>query len=78
VKDTLIRLSSKPAEHGVCKGCGRPILWLETLTGKRMPMNDYAMPRHVGHDSDFYDASDSHWASCPAKSRFERKAQPHA
>lgn len=69
----LIRLISGKREHGICKGCKRPILWMETLSGKRMPMQSYAMPRAIGDGCDMYEAGDSHWNHCSDKAKFDRR-----
>jgi hypothetical protein len=71
--DTLIRLISESQQAGVCKGCGRKILWFETPVGKRMPMDAHAMIRQLGIGYDMYAASDSHWTTCPKRERFDRK-----
>lgn len=76
--DVLIRLKSQPGELGVCRGCHRPILWMATLEGKRMPMNSDALPRHSGSGVDMYAASDAHWASCPARAQFDKRTRSHA
>jgi hypothetical protein len=72
-KDVLIRLVSESRQQSSCKGCGRKILWFETLEGKRMPMNAHAMVRQLGIGFDMYSSDDSHWATCPKRERFDRK-----
>lgn len=76
--DVLIRVSAATHDPGVCSGCKRPIVWMDTLNGKRMPMNQYAMPRHVDDGVEVYAASDSHWATCRAKKEFDRRDRTNA
>lgn len=71
----MIRLASGPHRPGICRGCRREIFWAKTLNGKSMPMNEGALPRHQDEGVDVYDAADSHWASCPDRVQFDRKAR---
>lgn len=81
-KDTLIRLFEDSKAPATCRGCGAAIDWYETLNGRRMPMNRDAVPRKSETESEtwrviaFFDAADSHWATCPAADDFraQRKA----
>jgi hypothetical protein len=72
------------AEEGICKGCGKRVLWVVNRdTGKRVPL-DPAPPTyvslgaggmHVGMDpapTGWFrsDAMVSHFATCPDASRF--------
>lgn len=72
-RNVLIRVSSYLRREGVCNGCKRSIVWMETLNGKKMPMNSYAIPQSVGEGYDMYSARDSHWATCTHRSQFDRK-----
>lgn len=45
------------SDRGTCRGCGAPIVWWITPTGKRSP-----------HDPD----GTSHFATCPRRSDFRR------
>jgi hypothetical protein len=76
--DVLIRLVSNSGERGVCRGCRQSIVWMGTLNGKRMPMNSDAVPRQSAAGVDTYAASDSHWASCPARALFDKRTRSHA
>lgn len=76
--EVLIRLVPNSGQLGVCRGCGTSIVWMATLNGKRMPMNAYAMPRERGDGADMYSAGDAHWASCPARSQFDKRTRTNA
>lgn len=76
--ETLIRLFEQTRQPGRCRGCEALIDWYDTLTAKRMPMNRGAVPRKSELDSErrvvaFFDAADSHWASCPGRSLFTKR-----
>ena len=75
---TTIRLVLPMTNRGTCRSCGAAIDWHETLQGKAMPMNAGAVHlktegsgpnREVG----LFDASESHWATCPAAASFRRR-----
>lgn len=73
-KDVFIRMSSTYRQAAVCKGCKKAIVWMETLNGKKMPMNSYAMPRQEGEGGvSIYAAEDSHWATCSQRKQFDRR-----
>jgi hypothetical protein len=63
---------------GTCRGCGAAIVWFQTLAGKLMPMNRFALARTI--ETDFltgerigvFDRTDSHW-NCPRAERFRRR-----
>jgi hypothetical protein len=71
--EPLIRLQATVKDPGVCKGCYHPIVWMLTVAGHKMPMNEGAAPRHVFEGVEVYASSDAHWASCPARDMFQRK-----
>jgi hypothetical protein len=48
---------------------------MDTLTGKRMPMNDGAVPQRREGDVAYYAAGDAHWQSCPARAQFDRRVR---
>lgn len=75
---TRIRLRSNTGRPSICRGCGAEIVWMNTLTGKHMPMNGSARPCHCGDGVDVYDAADAHWASCPARAMFDKRSRSHA
>jgi hypothetical protein len=78
--ETLIRLYEDTKKPGVCSAtsCRAPIDWYRTLKDKGMPMNRGAVPRKSENDPDtkrviaFFSAGDSHWATCPAATKFGR------
>lgn len=78
--ETLIRLFEDPTNVGACRSCAARIVWHETLTGKKMPMNAGAVPRKSETDQAtrrvvaFYSADDSHFNTCPDAARFSKKA----
>lgn len=76
--EVLIRLRPNSSRPAVCRGCGQSILWVDTLTGKNMPMNSSAQPRQRVDGADVYSASDAHWASCPARAQFDKRSRVHA
>jgi hypothetical protein len=77
--DTLIRLLEGTQRPGECRGCHARIVWVETLGGKRMPMNAGAVARKTETDPEtrrpvgFYAAADSHWSTCPDANQFGRR-----
>jgi hypothetical protein len=79
-KDTLVRLYEDTKKPGICSAtsCGAALDWYRTLNDKGMPMNRGAVPVKSENESDtrrviaFFSASDSHWATCPAASKFGR------
>ena len=79
--EQLIRLYESSGRKATCRGCGAPIVWFETLAAKHMPMNAGAVPRKSENDPStrrviaFYAAEDSHFATCPDRSKFSRKAR---
>lgn len=78
MSDVLISIVPNSGQPGVCKGCKRQIIWMDTLNGKRMPMNAHALPHHKGDVVDMYAASDSHWATCSARAMFDKRSRANA
>lgn len=78
--ETLVRMFEDPKESGTCRDCDAPIEFYETLKGKRMPMNAGAVPRRSEKDPAtwrviaFFSSADSHFATCPKRAEFSRKA----
>lgn len=76
--DVLLRLFEDSRQPARCRGCESDIDWFETLASKRMPMNRGAVPRKSENHAEtrrvvaFYAASDSHWATCAARSQFAK------
>lgn len=53
-------------------GCGAPIMWLETVNGRKTPVD----PRKrtvIDKDGNYHQGYESHFASCPNADRFRRK-----
>jgi len=70
---TLIRLRLDSVHTGICRAdeCGATIVWYRTLIDNHfMPMNAGALPQHVDGKVGYFDAAQSHWATCPARARF--------
>jgi hypothetical protein len=76
--DVQIRLMANSGRPGVCRGCHKPIVWMETLNGKRMPMNGEAIPREIRDGVEVYAAGDAHWASCSEREMFDRRSKTNA
>jgi hypothetical protein len=78
-RETLIRLYEDSMEPATCRGCGDAIEFYETLNGKKMPMNRGAVPRKSDKDPStwrviaFFAAADSHFATCPQRSKFSKR-----
>jgi hypothetical protein len=77
--DVQIRLFADSRALAKCRGCDAPIEFYETLSGRMMPMNAGAAPRTSETDASgrvigHYAAEDTHWATCPERARFSRKA----
>ncbi len=78
------------ADEGVCKGCGKRILWIKTDDGKRVPLDPVpptyvsfgAGGMHVGRDtapSGWHrsEAMESHFATCSKANEFSgRNKEP--
>jgi hypothetical protein len=79
--DTLIRLYEGSGRRAQCRGCNADIVWFDTLSGKKMPMNAAAQSKKSELDPVrrrvvlFFAASDAHWATCPEKAQFSRRAK---
>lgn len=80
--ENLIRVFALtgPASPAKCRGCGASIVWHETLTGKRMPINAGAVPRRTEREGEgkrrtilFLAAADAHWATCPKRAQFSKR-----
>ncbi len=72
--EKLIRVYEEPSNRAACRGCGAKIRWHETLNGKRMPLNDDAVPRKSelsgGRVVIHVAQADTHWATCPEREGF--------
>jgi hypothetical protein len=75
--ETLIRLYADSKKPGICSAatCRAPLDWYRTLKDKGMPMNRGAVARDQvqgegGRIIGLFSSSDSHWATCPASTRF--------
>lgn len=71
-------------QEELCKGCGAPIIWVTLPNGKRMPLNEKALPIGPGHYV-LTSKSDgkqlgvpaesvhlNHWATCTSADQFRR------
>ena len=47
-----------------CRGCGDPIMWFRTPSGKKIPMN----PMSAGSDS-----ATAHWSTCTEQDQFRKR-----
>lgn len=73
--------------YGICKGCGKQILWTRTSAGKNMPLDPYIIHFERGGKENFVTPSGEtvrgtrsesgeigyipHWATCPQYKRFK-------
>lgn len=53
-----------------CKGCGRPIVWVNTKNGRAMPCDDVKQTV-VTDDGEVVSGRVPHWATCPAADQFK-------
>ena len=74
-------IDDRPA---VCRSCGAPLTYYETLKGKAMPVNAGAVPVRTYDDTDtgaaprrvlVFAADDSHFASCPDAKDWSRQTK---
>lgn len=59
-----------------CRGCSAPIIWVQTKTGARMPINtDFEVKGtlFVGVEMIEIEPRFSHFATCPKAQEFHRK-----
>ena len=54
-----------------CRACGKEIVWVKTVTGKRMPCDVQA--RIIEYEGQKLVALISHWAKCPAADEWRKK-----
>ncbi|MDI6872514.1 MAG: hypothetical protein QME79_14410, partial [Bacillota bacterium] len=54
-----------------CRGCGRPIDWIETPAGRRMPV-DPGRVTVVTDDGRVVTGRTPHWATCSEAENFRR------
>lgn len=59
-------------KEGVCKGCGKKILWIDTTGGKKMPC-DLGKVTIVTGIGATYQGYMPHWDSCPHGDEFRKK-----
>lgn len=70
---------------GVCRGCGKSIVWAETREGGKIPLDPVPPVYHVAFTEDGKRViSDrrrssmvSHFATCPKASEFSRRRNRH-
>jgi len=65
-----------------CRSCHAPILWAETIAGRRLPLNGHAQPVPIevttlgGDGRDIYvidtAAHPTHWETCPDAADWRR------
>lgn len=79
---TLLRVFADSARSGYCRGCGRAVVWFETVNRRTLPMNvdavastrDYSH-RHQRFVWGFL-RSASHWATCADSGPFRTRYTP--
>lgn len=75
--DQLVRVYDDTRGRGTCRGCGAPLVWFETVAGKRMPFDGEPVARKSEHDDSrrlvlFLSAEDTHFRSCPDAKTFRK------
>ena len=65
------RVKSERGQSVYCDGCGRVVIWVTTMAGKRMPM-DRVIVRGRDRWGVELDQEDTHWATCPKRSEFTK------
>ena len=80
---TIEVIRSQPPELGRCTAstCRKPIEWVVTLKGKRMPVDHPLLVERVHERADktlvtVIDSGVSHFATCPDAGRFRRPRKP--
>jgi hypothetical protein len=70
---------------GRCRACDASIIWVETVAGKRMPLDPPWRPIHTGSQVQGRAlveidtaVTTTHFATCPHADRFRRKRSSHA
>lgn len=62
--------------HGKCRSCHAPLVWFETVAGKRMPINAGRTPvsttERGGRTVLEFTAADTHWSTCPQARTWKR------
>jgi len=62
-----------------CKGCGAEILWVETVKGKKMPVDPkelvFVHIEKVSGKAEVLKGYVPRWASCPARDQFKRRRE---
>lgn len=67
-----------------CKSCGAPIVWGETQSGKKMPLDTKMEQRYVFKQDIGYPSGDaivlvntytSHFATCPNAAKHRKKSR---
>lgn len=57
-----------------CRGCGKPIVWLETDAGAKMPCEAFPDGTYPTPTQRYdWEVHVEHWSGCPAAERFVRK-----
>jgi len=59
------------AEISRCKGCGHPIVWMKTKTGKAMPVNKMQLTI-LTEQGDVVKGYESHFSTCPQADFFRK------
>jgi hypothetical protein len=78
-----IQIFADTRGRATCRGCRAPIEWAEVVaSGKKMCFNGQIVALSTHHDPEtrrlveVVDLATNHWAACPARDQFRRKARP--
>jgi len=78
MSEIALLLSSRKPGQCSSRTCLRDLEWYRTVRGRAMPMNAGARPIRTetvdGQTVGYFSSDDSHWATCPAASRFHRRS----
>lgn len=64
----VLRASAVPQRR--CRGCGAPIVWIQTKAGKRMPVNVEPYTTVVTDGGEVVRGRTSHFSTCPMADLF--------
>ena len=58
-----------------CRGCGKPIRWVEMISGKKMPLDEkpLSMVEVKEEIGDIISVYMPHWATCEKAADFKKK-----
>ena len=55
-----------------CRGCGKPINFIETVNGQKMPV-EVSGTTIITREGEVVSGFEQHWVNCPASDKFRRK-----